>query len=90
MNWQLAQSIVGGLGVLLIVIGVLLRFKVGRWFLGALLVVITLASLFSGDWSDPGSGLDSDPIKASRWLLLIGGSGILIALLIPSLHPRVN
>jgi hypothetical protein len=73
MDWQLTGSIIGGLGIVLVVIGLLLRFKVGRWFLGALLVVLTLASLFSGDWSDPGSGLDSDPLKTSRWFLIIGG-----------------
>lgn len=80
MNWQLTGNILLGLGVLLGVIGLLLRFKVGRWLLGAVWVLLTLASLFSGDWSDPGSGLDSDPIKASRWLLGIGGSCLLIGL----------
>lgn len=78
MDWELTGSIIVGLGIVLVVIGLLLRFKVGRWFLGAVLVIFTLASLFSGDWSDPGSGFDSDPLKTSRWFLIIGGGCLLI------------
>jgi hypothetical protein len=90
MNWQLTGDILLGLGIVLVVIGLLLRFKVGRWLLGGLLVLLTLASLFSGDWSDPGSSVDSDPMKVSRWLLIIGGGCLLIALFIRFLHQPVS
>ncbi|MCC3158704.1 hypothetical protein LJ737_15775 [Hymenobacter sp. 15J16-1T3B] len=79
MNWQQTGTILTGFGIVLVVIGLLLRFKAGRWLLGALLVVLTLASLFSGDWTDPGTNIDSAPHKASRWLLLIGGGSLLIS-----------
>ena len=82
MNWELTRNILSGLGVGLMVIGLLLRFRLGRWLLGAIWVLLTLASLFSGEWSDPGSNVDSDPRKASRWLFVIGGSMLLIALFI--------
>ncbi|RTQ45312.1 hypothetical protein EJV47_25905 [Hymenobacter gummosus] len=63
---------------MLVVVGLLLRFKLERWLLGAVLVIFTVASLFTGDWSDPGSGVDSDPLKVSRWFLIIGGLCLLI------------
>jgi hypothetical protein len=86
MNWQLTGNILSGLGIVLGVIGLLLRFRAGRWLLGALLVLLTLASLFSGDWTDPGSNVDADPLKASRWLLIIGGGCLLIGMGIAALN----
>ncbi len=81
MNWQANGNILLGIGAFALLLGLLLRFKAGRWLLAALLVLLTLGSLLSGDWhalSDGNPDIDGDPHKISRYWL-IGGS-ILLAL----------
>ncbi|MDO7874034.1 hypothetical protein Q5H93_04765 [Hymenobacter sp. ASUV-10] len=78
MNWQTTSDILSGLGVIALLVGLLLRFKVGRWLLAGLWLIVTLGSLFSGDWHGAADNPDvDDPQKASRYWLW--GGGILLA-----------
>jgi len=89
-NWQLASNILLGLGIAGIVIGLLLRFKVGRWLLALLLILLFIASLFDGsaDWVDPAP--NTPLYKVSRFLLIAGSCCVALALLIRSYHPPAN
>ncbi|QNH61392.1 hypothetical protein [Hymenobacter sediminicola] len=81
MNWHTTGSILLGLGIVALVVGVLLRFRVGRWLLGVLWLLLTLGSLLSGDLhalDNPDA--NTTPQKASRYCLLGGSLGILIGL----------
>jgi hypothetical protein len=83
MNWQDTGNILTVLGVFAFAIGLLLRFKVGRWILAALLVLITLGSLLSGDWhslADSNPDVETEPHKASRYWLIGGGICLLLGL----------
>lgn len=82
MNWQTISSIFLGFGILALLIGLLLRFRVGRWLLAALWLVLTLGSLLTGDWHSLSDNpdLDTTPEKASRYLLFGGGICVLLGL----------
>jgi FtsH-binding integral membrane protein len=84
-QWQLASTIFLVLGIASLAIGILLRFKVGRWILGFLLVLLFIFSLFEG--TGDLSTIDSDtPLhKVSRFLFIAGGCCVVLALLIRSL-----
>jgi hypothetical protein len=88
--WHLASNIFLALGITGLVIGTLLRFKVGRWVLGVLLILLFIFSLFegSGDWPDTGS--DTPLYKVSRFLLIAGGCCMVLALLLRSFHPSAS
>ena len=90
MNWQNTGNIILGIGVFALVIGLLLRFKVGRWILAALWILITLGSLLSGDWHSLADNPDSDtdPQKASRYWLIGGGIGALLGLAVRALTSK--
>ena len=80
MNWQATGNILLIIGAFALLVGLLLRFEIGRWLLAALLVLLTLGSLLSGDWhllADSDPTFDADPHKASRYWLI--GSGICLA-----------
>ncbi|MDB5267826.1 MAG: hypothetical protein JWP58_866 [Hymenobacter sp.] len=88
MNWQATGNILLGIGALALVVGLLLRFRVGRWVLGALIVLITLGSLLSGDWhalADNNPDTDADPYKVSRYWLIGGGICLLLGLVFRTL-----
>lgn len=71
MNWLTTGNILLGLGGIALVVGLLLRFKVGRWLLAALWLMLTLGSLLSGDshaFSD-NLDIDADPQQASYYWL---------------------
>ncbi|GAB3580101.1 hypothetical protein [Hymenobacter daeguensis] len=78
MNWQDTGNILSALGVFALVVGVLLRFQAGRWLLVALLLILTVISLLSGDFADPPDS--NDPIKASNYWLLGGSLSLLLGL----------
>lgn len=81
MDWQNTGSIFLGVGVFAVVVGVLLRFRAGRWLLGVLWLLFTLGSLLGGDLhaaADGNPDVDADPHKASRYWLI--GGGICLAL----------
>ena len=83
MNWQATGNILFGLGVFALVVGMLLRFKVGRWLLAALWLLLTLGSLLGGDLhalADGNPDVDTDPHKASRYWLIGGGICLLLGL----------
>ncbi|MFD1466780.1 hypothetical protein ACFQ48_00975 [Hymenobacter caeli] len=89
-NWQLASTIFLVLGIAALVIGLLLRFKAGRWVLGLLLVVFFIASLFDDHPDLTGPDADTRPEKASRFLLIAGGICLALTLLISYSHPSVS
>jgi|GEM_PF-6096629 len=91
MNWQTTGNILLGLGVIALLVGLLLRFKVGRWLLAALWVVLTLGSLFSGDWHalSDNPDTDADPQKASRYWLWGGVICLAVGIIIRSLVSTV-
>ncbi|MBO2009410.1 hypothetical protein [Hymenobacter negativus] len=83
MNWQANGNILLGIGAFALGVGLLLRFKAGRWLLAALLVLITLGSLLSGDWhslADSNPDIGTNPHKASRYWLIGGGICALLGL----------
>ena len=83
MDWQGIGNVLLCIGVFALLVGLLLRFRVGRWILGALLVLVTLGSLLSGDWhaaADNNPDVDGDPHKASRYWLIGGGICLLLGL----------
>jgi hypothetical protein len=83
MNWQDTGNIISGLGVLALLIGLLLRFKVGRWLLAALWLLLTLGSLLGGDLhslADGNPDVDANPRKASNYWLLGGGICLLLGM----------
>ena len=83
MDWQNTGSIFLGLGVFAAVVGGLLRFKVGRWLLAAVWLLLTLGSLLGGDLhalADGNPDVDADPNKASRYWLIGGGICLLLGL----------
>jgi hypothetical protein len=86
MNWQTTGNILLGLGVIALLVGLLLRFKAGRWLLAALWVIFTLGSLFSGDWHSLSDNPDvDDPRKASRYWLWGGVICLAVGVVIRSL-----
>ena len=91
MDWQATGNILLGIGVFAGVVGLLLRFRVGRWILAALWLLITLGSLLSGDWhslADNNPDSDTDPHKASRYWLVGGGIGVLLGLVARALASK--
>ncbi|MGI4762976.1 MAG: hypothetical protein ACRYF0_19850 [Janthinobacterium lividum] len=83
MNWELARNLLFGLGLFALAIGLLLRFKRGRWLLGAIIVFITLGALLSGEPSALDSDFGSaDPLKASQYWLWGGALSVASALLV--------
>ena len=87
MNWPTISSILLGLGILALLVWLLLRFRVGRWLLAALWVLLTLGSLFSGDWHSLSDNPDvsTSPQKISRYLLIGGGISVLLGLAVRTL-----
>lgn len=87
MNWQNTGNIILGIGVFALVMGLLLRFKLGRWFLAGLWLLFTLGSLLGGDLhaltDNPES--DADPVKVSNYFLLGGGICLLLGLALRAL-----
>ena len=81
MNWQATGNILFGLGVFALVVGMLLSFRVGRWLLAGLLLVLSLISLLSGNFADY-PNTNSDPMKAGRYWLLGGGIILLLGLVL--------
>ncbi|RZJ61109.1 MAG: hypothetical protein EOO58_02160 [Hymenobacter sp.] len=80
MDWQATGNIFLGIGIFAVLVGLLLRFKAGRWLLAALLFLLMLGSLLGGDWhalADSNTDIDHDSHKASRYWL-IGGSICLV------------
>jgi hypothetical protein len=83
MNWELARNLLFGLGLLALAVGLLLRFKAGRWLLAAILILVTLGALLSGEWSAlDGDFGSADPLKASRYWLWGGAVGVVSAVLV--------
>jgi hypothetical protein len=87
MNWQTTGNILLGLGGIALLVGLLLRVKMGRWLLAGFWLIFTLGSLFSGDWHSLSDNPDvDDPQKASRYWLWGGficlAAGITIRLLV--------
>ncbi|HEX8427237.1 hypothetical protein [Hymenobacter sp.] len=82
MEWQSVGNVLFCLGLLALVVGLLLRFRAGRWLLAALLVVFTLGALLTGDWHSVADNPDTNitPQKASRYLLWGGVVCILLGL----------
>jgi hypothetical protein len=81
MDWQNTGSIFLVLGVFAVVVGGLLRFKVGRWLLATLWLLLTLGSLLSGDLhalTDGSPDVDGDPHRISRYWLIGGGICLLL------------
>jgi hypothetical protein len=84
MNWQTTGNILLGIGVFASVVGLLLRFKVGRWILAALWLLLTLGSLLGGDVHALTDNPDSDvnPVKVSNYFLIGGGICLLLGLVL--------
>ena len=82
MDWQGIGNVLVCVGIFALLVGVLLRFRVGRWLLAALWVLVTLGSLLSGDLHGLADNPDSpaDPHKASRYWLIGGGICLLLGL----------
>ena len=78
MNWLATGNILLGIGVFAVLVGLLLRFQVGRWLLAALMLLLTLISLLSGDFADTPD--TDDPMKTSGYWLLGGGISLLLGL----------
>ena len=76
MDWQATGNILLCIGIFAVLVGLLLRFKAGRWLLAALLFLLMLGSLLGGDWHALADS-DNDSHKASRYWL-IGGSLCLV------------
>ncbi|WP_022823139.1 hypothetical protein [Hymenobacter norwichensis] len=90
MNWETIGNVLFGLGLLALLIGLLLRFRVGRWLLAALWLVLTLGSLLTGDWHSlsDNPNVDTTPQKASRYLLIGGGGGVILGLILRALTSK--
>jgi hypothetical protein len=90
MNWETIGNLSLGLGLLALLIGLLLRFRVGRWLLAALWLVLTLGSLLTGDWHSLSDNpdLDTTPQKASRYLLLGGAGCVILGLILRALASK--
>ncbi|MDO7849519.1 hypothetical protein Q5H92_24350 [Hymenobacter sp. M29] len=81
MDWQATGNIISGLGVISLAIGLLLRFKIGRWLLAGLWLILTLGSLLGGDLhalADGNPDIDANPHKASNYWLIGGGICLLL------------
>jgi hypothetical protein len=78
MDWQGIGNVLVCVGIFALLVGVLLRFRVGRWLLAALLLILSLLSLLSGDYADNPD--TNDPMKASNYWLLGGGISLLLGL----------
>ena len=80
MDWQTTGNILFGLGAIALLVGLLLRFRIGRWLLAGLWLVLTLGSLLSGDWHalDSNPDVGNDLQKASNYWLLGGSLGLLV------------
>jgi hypothetical protein len=89
-QWQLASSIFLVSGIFSLTIGTLLRFEVGRWILGFLMVLVFIFSLAEGTGDLPNIGSDTPLHKVSRFLFIAGGCGVVLALLIRSLTPSAS
>jgi hypothetical protein len=91
MNWQATGNVLLGIGAFAAVVGLLLRFKAGRWLLAALWLLLTLGSLLSGDWhslADSNPDVDTDPHKISRYWLIGGSISLLLGLAIRTLTSK--
>jgi hypothetical protein len=83
MHWEPTRNFLFGLGLFALAVGLLLRFKVGRWLLGAIIVLITLGALLSGEWSAlDGNFGSADPLKASRYWLWGGALSVASAIVV--------
>ncbi|WP_035562786.1 hypothetical protein [Hymenobacter sp. IS2118] len=86
MNWLPIGNILLGIGAFAVLVGLLLRFQVGRWLLIALLLLLTLVALMNGESADTPD--TDDPIKTSGYWLLGGGISLLVGLALRTLASK--
>jgi FtsH-binding integral membrane protein len=89
-QWQSISNIFLVPGIVGLIIGTLLRFEVGRWLLGFLLVLLFIFSLVEGTGDLSTIGSDTPLHKVSRFLFIAGGCCVVLALLIRTLSPSAS
>ncbi|MET4106828.1 peptidoglycan/LPS O-acetylase OafA/YrhL [Hymenobacter sp. UYP22] len=92
MNWQATGNIVFALGSLALVVGLLLRFRLGRWLLAAVWALLTLGSVMSGDLHSLSENPDvnTSTRTVSRYCLLGGGLCALLGLALRAMASKLT